>query len=110
MARFLDEFSVGPQTRILDVGGNSFNWSLVPVKSKVVVANLHFYDVAPGDVIADARFLPFRRDAFDIVYSNSVIEHVGTSGTNRGLRTSADASGAVTMCKLPTNGFQSNHI
>ncbi len=70
--------------RILDVGGNQEFWE--PYKSelanyKITILNLTKIPVnLPNfkSVIGDARCMKrFRNNEFDIVFSNSVIEHVG---------------------------------
>lgn len=71
---------------ILDVGGTSQYWkpylNLLPDDATVVLCNLQDY----GEEFPDRRFrwvegdacdLKFDDDQFDIVHSNSVIEHVG---------------------------------
>lgn len=79
MRQFQTRFEVTSKTRILDVGGTPFNWSLLSERP-----NLLFANICPvggkqiSQVIADGRYQPFKNDAFDIVYSNSVIEHLGT--------------------------------
>lgn len=76
MKQFVEAFKVSPSTRILDVGGTDFNWTLSFIHPEVVLVNLD-RSVRPS-VVGDACRLPFRDGAFDIVYSNSVIEHVGS--------------------------------
>lgn len=80
MQRFQERFGITDETRILDVGGFFFNWSLIPVRPRLTILNLDF----PGEteqvatwVIADARSMPFQDGTFEIVFSNSVIEHLG---------------------------------
>lgn len=69
-------------TTILDVGGEDYNWTLISARPKVTLINTH-YGRGPRAIIfpkilGDGRKLPFGDKAFDIVYSNSVIEHVGS--------------------------------
>ena len=80
MRLFRDRFRLTPQSRVLDVGGFLYNWSLLPERPRLTIVNLVALGVeGPGVawVVADGRRLPFKDRAFDIVYSNSVIEHVG---------------------------------
>lgn len=81
MAAFRERFGVTPETRILDVGGREFNWSLLPFTPRVTILNLSLQETQSGRiewVIGDGRKMPFADASFDIVYSNSVIEHLGT--------------------------------
>ena len=72
---------VADGTRILDIGGTPDIWQLLDVRPQVTLVNMPRAreEVAGGFlwVAADGRALPFRDRAFDIVFSNSVIEHVG---------------------------------
>jgi len=77
MATFEQTFSLTPQTRILDVGGTALNWSLIPTKPRIILLNLPTDGEA--DVVGDGRCLPFPDASFDIVFSNSVIEHIASS-------------------------------
>lgn len=83
MALFEREFRVTAETRILDVGGLPMPWTLLDVQPRITMLNL------PGDVFrrdmprniewvaGDGCHLPFPDQSFDLVFSNSVIEHVG---------------------------------
>ena len=80
MKKFVKTFGVGPRTGILDVGGGTQNWGYVSVKPKVTIGNIDVHDHVDGDFTfkrLDGTGMPFANDAFDVTYSNSVIEHVG---------------------------------
>lgn len=79
MRRFCDVFGVRPETLVLDVGGTGVIWELAPTWPRLVIINRAPMrrGAAVRTVRADACQLPFRDKAFPIVFSNSVMEHVG---------------------------------
>lgn len=76
MRRFVETFNITESTRVLDVGGTPGIWRLAPVRPRVVFLNELREEAVPA-IFGDGCRLPFRDGAFDIVFSNSVIEHVG---------------------------------
>ena len=81
MHRFLRDFGITRDTRLLDVGGTLYNWTLAPVCPKITILNRVHCDAphAAADwVLGDGCTLPFGDHSFDVVFSNSVIEHLGT--------------------------------
>ena len=85
MARFERTFGITTRTTVLDVGGSAPIWEFAKVRPKLTFVNLlpaiDPHQTGAVLVAGDGRMLPFRDGAFDIVFSNSVIEHVGsTSG------------------------------
>lgn len=84
MRRFDAAFSLTKCRRILDVGGTPAIWKLLPRECSVVMVNMPRADESResaaagiGYVHGDGCNLPFADHSFDIVFSNSVIEHVG---------------------------------
>lgn len=84
MTLFLKMFNPQPTEKILDVGGTIFNWKLINYKNDLVILNLSEPEQAVDGkmnnisyVKGDALSLEYEENAFDICFSNSVIEHVG---------------------------------
>ena len=48
MRRFARRFGITPQTTILDVGGTALNWSLLPVRPRIVFLNIGQVRPEPG--------------------------------------------------------------
>ena len=89
MRRFLAECAVTAETRVLDVGGNPPIWQSLAVGSRPQVTYLNMPRAAEDDddrgrlVFGDGLQLPFRDGEFDVAFSNSVIEHVGSAENQR---------------------------
>jgi SAM-dependent methyltransferase len=88
MRKFGIVFSTLPRARILDVGGTPEIWALTPLPeaARVVLLNMPRADESRESAIAGLEYvhgdgcrLPFADQCFDIVFSNSVIEHVGNA-------------------------------
>jgi len=81
MRLFERTFEVTAHTRVLDVGGSARIWQFARVQPRLTIVNLSAALEAVNPSIArvagDGCMLPFKNRAFDIVFSNSVIEHVG---------------------------------
>jgi SAM-dependent methyltransferase len=81
MAECVRVLGIDGNTRVLDVGGTPDIWRLAPVMPRLIVLN---HPRARNEacrgvpvVFGDGRELPFADGSFDVVFSNSVIEHVG---------------------------------
>lgn len=83
MADFIQTFQPIKGTRILDVGGYPGFWAEVDIAAHVTTLNLQAVPVAEAmrhrcsSMEGDGTNLPFDDGEFDIVFSNSVIEHLG---------------------------------
>jgi ubiquinone/menaquinone biosynthesis C-methylase UbiE len=81
--RFFEELlQPHESTKILDVGGSEYNWLLIDIQPEITLLNVSTSENKLNGrfhhVKGDGRKLPYADKSFDIVYSNSVIEHVGT--------------------------------
>lgn len=76
---FLELLRVSPKTRVLDIGGTEFNWSLLDWQPDVTILNLSKGEGSSSlkFIVADGCNTGLKDNDFDIVFSNSVIEHVG---------------------------------
>jgi hypothetical protein len=82
MTALVREFGLDADTKVLDVGGTPRNWDLVDVRPQVTLLNLspdgpRYLPENLTYVQGDGRTLPFDDGSFDVVVSNSVLEHVG---------------------------------
>ncbi|MHA6333008.1 class I SAM-dependent methyltransferase [Qipengyuania sp. CAU 1752] len=85
---FLREFLLRNGRRILDMGGTAHYWRRVGLEFldrhgfEITIVNLTPTDLGEGPfamAVGDATNMDFADNSFDIVHSNSVIEHVGGS-------------------------------
>ena len=87
MRQFVARFGVTHETRILDVGGTPEIWLLAGVRPRVTLLNMLLGRKCDEEgftfVSGDGCQMPFRDQSFEIVFSNSVIEHVGAPDQQR---------------------------
>ncbi|MBC7226448.1 MAG: class I SAM-dependent methyltransferase [Thermoflexales bacterium] len=109
MQDFYRRFQITPATRVLDVGGTGFNWSLCPFRPNLTLLNIRpprEKEEGIGQwIIADARHLPFKDCAFEVVYSNSVIEHLGTWDNMRQMASEIRRVGIRYFVQTPNRRF-----
>lgn len=80
MELLASSFGLTGKTRIIDLGGSPETWRALKVRPRVTVVNLDSVCLGrePDSVVADALACPFPDKSFDVVFSNSLIEHLGT--------------------------------
>jgi hypothetical protein len=112
MRDFAREFDLGDRTKVLDIGGTPMNWAMVDEHPSVVLVNVKIPEWARSErdpryrwVIADARRLPFRDGAFDIAFSNAVIEHVGVFDNQRLFASECQRVAARYFVETPNRRF-----
>ncbi len=103
MAMFQRMFPLTQQTRILDVGGTRLNWSLIAACPQITLLNLP--SSGEATVVGDGRYLPFRDRSFDIVFSNSVIEHISTPEDQRRFADEVRRIGQAYWVQTPDRRF-----
>jgi hypothetical protein len=106
--RFWDAFQLTPQSRVVDVGGYEYYWSLFDRLPRVTVVNLEPPQARSQQfewVIADARRLPFRDGAFDVAFSNSVIEHISGPGDRQAFAAEIERVGRRYYVQTPSRWF-----
>jgi len=81
MEDFAKRFHLSSDSTVVDLGGSPFVWSLLQTQPQLTFLNLLTEDIPNGGykvVEGDACNAPFSSKSFDVVFSNSVIEHVGS--------------------------------
>jgi hypothetical protein len=106
MLLFAETFAVDSRTRILDIGGDPFNWSLLSeAEPRIVYANVYTRPGRQDWIIGDGRRLPFPSGSFDIAYSNSVIEHLGDLGNQEAFARECQRVGVRYYVQTPNRRF-----
>jgi hypothetical protein len=80
MAIFCKRFAIDQDTTVLDLGGGAFNWTMVPVRPRLTILDVYEHGNKAEwatYVVGDGCKTSFKTGFFDVVFSNSVIEHVG---------------------------------
>lgn len=94
MRLFFDIFKISKPFKILDVGGTPSLWEWYATENSIMhmsntILNLRFYGVSSNRglkykyIIGNALYLPFKDKSFDIVFSNSLIDHLYTFGNQK---------------------------
>jgi len=111
MRQFLALCQPTPTTNVLDVGGNPRIWASVPQSERPNILYLNtprsFED---GDdrtrlVFGDGTRLPFPDRAFDLAFSNSVIEHVGSEAKQQAFAKEIRRVAKSYWVQTPNHGF-----
>ena len=109
MSRFMAELRITADSRVLDIGGTPECWDLLPVRPRLTLLNTpRAKDDLAGAaewVAGDGRALPFPGGAFDVVFSNSVIEHVGDEESQRRFASEVARVGRAYWIQTPNRWF-----
>ena len=107
------ETATAPGVRILDVGGWPGDWTGRPrVAAHIDTLNLtppnydpaRHPDLSMGLLVGDGCTMDFADGAYDIAYSNSVIEHLGTWERQRQFAAELQRVGRGIWCQTPAFG------
>lgn len=99
--------------RILDIGGTQEFWNLMtesePIDARITLLNIDHQHVTSAmftSAIGDARQMPeFADKSFDVVFSNSVIEHVGSYEDQRRMAREVMRVGKRYFVQTPNKRF-----
>jgi len=97
--------------RILDIGGRADTWATLDAQPRIELLNLDEGDdpsPLPGNVVftrGDATAVPYDDRCFDIVFSNSVIEHVGDFDAQRRMAGEVRRVAAAYYVQTPARSF-----
>jgi len=113
MALLAKAIGLRPEMRVLDVGGTVDIWRLAPVMPRLVLLNQARarYEIGAGEtvVLGDGTSLPFRDRSFDLVFSNSVIEHVGSRAEQARFASEIARVGKQYWVQTPNRYFPVEH-
>ena len=109
---FLQQFRPTASTTILDVGGYPWFWLDVKCEPRITLLNPHVVSGLAERftdrfefVVGDGCALPYPDKSFDIVFSNSVIEHLGSFDRQRAFASEARRVGRSVWIQTPAREF-----
>jgi hypothetical protein len=112
MRQFFEAFHPLPRTRVLDIGGVAQTWMYEATNASsfpVTLLNILDYGESNNErfthILGDATAIPFVDNAFDIVFSNSVIEHVTTWEKQQAFAQEVRRAGRGLWIQTPARSF-----
>jgi SAM-dependent methyltransferase len=108
MKLLMETFAFAPSMRVLDVGGTVGFWVDGAPEADITLLNLDVPEIAPDGfrvMKGDATELSFPDGSFDIVFSNSVIEHLGTPERQRQMAREVQRVGGRLWVQTPSRHF-----
>jgi len=107
---FVDLFQPADATTILDVGGTPQNWRLVAAQPQLILLNLPGKqpENLPSNMTAvggDGCNLQYADKSFDLAFSNSAIEHVGTWDNQKAFASELRRVGRSYYVQTPSKWF-----
>lgn len=99
-----------PSARILDVGGDVYPWNELNPAARVTILNISPPRSIPNNnqfefVVGTGTDLQYPDGSFDLVFSNSVIEHVGDLLAQEQFAREALRVGKRVYCQTPNKWF-----
>jgi hypothetical protein len=108
MALFSERFAINESTTVLDMGGGAFNWTMLQNIPQLTILDVYEHgNKAPWAtyVVGDGCRTEFASGSFDIVFSNSVIEHVGDIDRQRQFASECMRCGKAFFVQTPNKWF-----
>lgn len=113
LAQFVEALAVTPEQLVLDVGGTAPTWLLPEMRElRAVLLNLKAYPLDEAHagrlrtVAGDAcNLVDYEDDEFEVVFSNSVIEHVGTYENQKRMAAELRRVGKRLWIQTPARSF-----
>jgi SAM-dependent methyltransferase len=98
------------EATVLDVGGGAWPWSELNAAARITILNVAPARNPPADspwlfVQGDGTRLEYAENAFDLVFSNSVIEHVGDWENQKRFAGEMLRCGKQIYCQTPNKWF-----
>jgi len=108
MQRFAEYFSIRQDTTVLDMGGAHAIWAFMETRPKVTILDVH----EPRNkaswaiyIVADGCDTGIPSHSFEVVFSNSVIEHVGSFDRQRQFAAECARCGRGYYVQTPNKWF-----
>lgn len=111
MEKFMRTFLITSDTSILDVGGTPEIWRNIDCPAHITLVNLRLPDPLPAlpanltYIQGDGTDLQFADRSFDIVFSNSVIEHLYSLENQQKFAREVTRVGSQLWIQTPSRSF-----
>lgn len=111
---FMTLFPPDKCCRILDLGGSATIWEMMDYPAEITLLNINetWLEVPETQehrkyipVVGDGRHTSFEKGTFDLVFSNSVIEHVGSPADAAAFALEVRRLGKAFYCQTPNKWF-----